>query len=181
SIAPIAQPSIEPRVRRQTSPAGAASDAGARARPCRWGTIPSPRSRIDCTATATTARTAPRTTPSNAGQTVFSSYGRVFSAHPNGESHASQLLRIRVRSLLGVPSALPRPATTKVTTSIQTANEFAPRDVRISWATRRPAPRKTRPTEPVARPDTLDPAAGYPEAVYARATRATSTAFAMRP
>src|SRR5690606_12054476 len=147
----------------------------------RCGTMPSPRSRTDCTAAAVTVSAAPATMPISAGHTAFSSYGRVFYAHPNGDSHAGQALCIRVRAVLGVPSALPRPARTYEVTRIHTASEFAPREVRINWAARSPTPRKHRPTDAGASPEIHDPAAGYPEPRYAVATSTPSTTFAATP
>ena len=83
--------------------------------------------------------------------------GREFSAQPKGESQVSHELVTLCRSALGVPRALPSPPITNVSSSTQTAAEFAARAVCITCAATRPIAKKQSPTAPAAMPETRHP------------------------
>ena len=125
-------------------------------------------------AAAATARSA-------SGPAASASKARTFSAQPNGDSQVGHELCMRVRSLFGVPSALPMPARTNVTTRIHTATALAPRAVGMSCAATSPTPRKTMPTSAHEAPTSADPTTAALFVTNAAATRAPRAMFAPAP
>ena len=125
-------------------------------RPSRSGTKLSPRSRTDWRAMATPARTRPKTRARTRGPQVVLVRRRGCS-RPSRRARATSghELSIRCRSSLGVPIALPMPRTGRCTTRIQTAREFAPREVRMIWPAMSPMPRKATADGPAATPATV--------------------------
>ena len=185
SSPPMVQPRIAPHVRRQTRPVGVESSgrASARAEPL-GDEAPAEVARRDCSAMATPRAASPTTRREDGGPPqVVVEGARVLAPAEGREPREPRALHAAAGRRSACRSHCRCPQSRNVTTRIQTASEFAPRDVRMSWPATSPMPRNVdadradgrRP--PGSQPSTPRPTREEGERSSAR----RGAKFAMRP